>query len=303
MDAWNDKFVLSDTKNIKGDIKSKDVLLELRTMNNLNIEFYKFMMGEFTNLRENGDAQKIADLENKMNQKHLEFEDKLESVKAVVVKLQQKEEEQDAKITKLLEKEEEQDDKVLELECRSRKLNLIIPNLAEKLLPRQTRGGQHKFVEETYAEIQAKVVDFLSNKLGILGAGEMLFRNIHRLGKRNPTHKRPRATIVAFLHQPDVDLVLSAAKEKKDPAITVRTDLPKSYNEIRNALLKIRKDYRDATSNLPDEEKIKCRLTYIKFKPTLFKKVGENGDETLVEIERGGDGEYKEVLVVTDPDT
>ena len=132
-----------------------------------------------------------------------------------------------------------------------------------------------------------------SDKLGIMGAGGMLFRNIHRLGQRNPAHRKPRNVIVAFIQQPDVDRVLQAAREMKDPEVSLRTDLPGEYNEMRNAFLKIRADYRDLATN-----PIRCKLAYKKFKPVLYKPV-QGGDDVEVKIEKGADGKYHEVIETT----
>jgi hypothetical protein len=118
-----------------------------------------------------------------------------------------------------------------------------------------------------------------------------MFRNIHRLGKRDASKKTPRNVIVAFIHQPDVDNILNAVKELSDPQVNVRTDLPKKYNDIRNALLAIRKEYKK-----PENGNVKCKLTYVKFKPVLFKHV--DGVDTKVEITKDAQGEYHEILDV-----
>jgi DNA repair ATPase RecN len=277
MEDWRKRFTQSDVSNVnKSNVK--DVLLELRNMNNNYIEFFAFMMDEFTKLKTDGTAvnQKITDLETSMDKKHEQYDLKFSTIESQLKVLQ--------------EKDEEREEKLLEMECRQRKLNLIIPKLEEKELTRQTR--QNRQNEETYTEIHAKVVDYLENQLGIVNARSMLFRNIHRLGKRNPAHTRPRNVIVAFIHQPDVDTILQAARDLRNPNISIKTDLPKQYNEIRNALLAIRADYRD----LPGDRKVRCKLTYIKFKPTLFKLIGEQ--EIKVEIARGEDGKYHEVNIV-----
>ena len=96
--------------------------------------------------------------------------------------------------------------------------------------------------------------------------------------------------IVAFIQQPDVDRVLLAAREMKDPTVSIRTDLPAEYNEIRNALLKIRGEYKSLPIN-----PVRCRLAYKKFKPVLYKPV-PGGDDVEVKIERGEDGDYHEVI-------
>ena len=174
-------------------------------------------------------------------------------------------------------------EKTLELECRSRKRNLIIGNLEEE------RGVNSR---ESYNQVVAKVVNLFENKLGILGAKKMLFRNVHRLGRREAHFTRPRSVIVAFLQQEDVELVLNAAREMRDPDISIRTDLPKEYNELRNGLLTIRADYKNRETN-----PIRCKLSYIKFKPVLFKPV-PGGDDVIVQVEKDAEGKYREIINV-----
>ena len=270
------QLVPSDISTISNNPKPKEILLEIRTMNNNYVNFFKLMMGEFERLR-TADKEVITELKNEVEKKHKEYDEKF-------TKLEEQVEE-------LKKKDEEKEEKLLEMESRQRKLNLIISKIPEKPYQRETRGNP-RVNDETYSEIHEKVVKYFEEKLGILGARAMIFRNIHRLGKRDPKAKKARLVIVAFVCQPDVDTVLQAAREANDRDIQIRTDLPKKYNDIRNALLKIRADYRD----LPGEQSIKCKLTYIKFKPTLFKLV--NNREVKVEIELGEDGKYKEVMYV-----
>ena len=267
----------SDVSNISSSPKPKDIMLELRTMNNNYVNFFKLMMGEFEKLRTT-DKEVITELRNVMENKHHEYDEKFHKLEEQVKELQKK--------------DEEKEEKLLEMESRQRKLNIIISKIPEKPYHQRETRGNPRVNDETYSEIHEKVVKYFEDKLGILGARQMIFRNIHRLGKRDPKAKKARLVIVAFVCQPDVDVVLQAARDANDRDIQIRTDLPKKYNDIRNALLKIRADYRD----LPGEQSIKCKLTYIKFKPTLFKLV--NNREVKVEIELGDDGKYKEVVYV-----
>ena len=255
--------------------KVSTILNELREMNANNVSFYEALLLEINELKTLGqtNASQLSRLEESLeshktatDEKLAEFEARLNTVDSDNVTLKK-----DNGILK---------EKVLELECRSRKRNLIIGNLAEK-------PGVNS--RESYDEVHAKVVNLFSEKLGILGADKMLFRNIHRLGTRSALHTRPRNVIVAFLLQPDVDKVLQACRDMKDPSISIRTDLPGEYNEIRNALLKIRGQYRD----LPTP--VKCKLAYKKFRPVLYKSI-PGGDDVEVQIVKGPDGKYHELL-------
>ena len=281
MDQWEQKLVKSDVDNISNKPAAKDILVELRNMNNNYVEFFTFMMGEFKKLT-NGETereQKLEDLKTQMEEKHSTYDERFTSM--------------ENRLKVLEANDKEREEKLLELECRSRKLNLIFPNLEEKPLGR-LRNRNPRQDEESFDEVHGKVVKFLTEKMGILNAHQMLFRNIHRLGKRNPTATNPRNVIAAFIHQPDVDYILQKARELKDNSIQIRTDLPKQYNDIRNSLLKIRGKYRDQATP------IKCKLTYIKFKPTLFKLIGNT--DVKVELETGPDGEYREKLPLVELD-
>ena len=277
MAEWRAKLpATSDVSTVSATTKACHVLTELRNMNNNYVEFFKSLMGGIEQLQKDGAATQktVEEIKKTVNDKHGEFDKKIAAM--------------EERLKVLEERDQERGEKLLEMECRQRKRNLIIPNLPEK--PRQTRNQNRQNNEETYAEIHLKVVKFLEEKLGILNAKDMLFRNIHRLGPRNPAHTRPRNVIVAFIQQPDVDAVLQAARELANPNVTVRTDLPKQYNDLRNGLLAIRKNYRER----PDGQRVQCKLVYIKFKPTLFKRIGD--DDVKVEVELGPDNKYREVV-------
>ena len=55
----------SDVSNISSSPKPKDIMLELRTMNNNYVNFFKLMMGEFEKLRTT-DKEVITELRNVM---------------------------------------------------------------------------------------------------------------------------------------------------------------------------------------------------------------------------------------------
>lgn len=266
---------------IQGDLSTEteptranatDVLIELRKMNKNNVEFYGALMVEFKLLKTSREADhaKIVKLETDALQHKTAVDEQLSGFETRLVALETDQ--------AVLKKENQcLKEKTLELECRSRKRNLIFK-------VDEVRGANNS---ESYEQLYDKIMYIMEHKLGIIGARNMLFRNIHRLGKYDP--RRPRNVIVAFLHQPDVDKVLLAAKDIQSPDVSIRTDLPREYNEMRNALLKIRREYRDR-----DVDPIRCKLTYIKFCPVLFKPV-PGGDDVQVKLERGADGKFREV--------
>lgn len=272
----------TDTELPAAKCTNKEVLTELREMNAKNVEFYDALIKEINLLKSDGrtDNTQLEKLEDSLNVHKTETEGKVAGFETRLNALSDENVVLREDISSLKTENEVLKEKTLELECRSRKRNLIIGNIAEK------PGLNSK---ETYDEISAKVVKLFSDKLGIMGANMMLFRNIHRLGQRSPQHTKPRNVIVAFLIQPDVDKVLQAARDIKDPTVSIRTDLPAEYNEIRNALLKIRADYR----RLPTQ--VKCKLAYKKFKPVLYKEVPGQPD-VIVKIEKGLDNKYIEIL-------
>lgn len=289
MDALLEKIESEQPTVLPARSSATDVLSELRKMNKNNIDFYHALLEEIKDLKTDraADQTRLTKLETDALNHKSEVDEKLKgheqrfvSQDALINSLQRENTEQGAKI-KLLENDmTEQKEKTLELECRSRKRNLIFGKVTEE------RGINSK---ESYEQVHAKVINILENKLGIIGARNMLFRNIHRLGRREEHHTRPRNVIVAFLCQTDVDKVLQAAREVKSPDVSIRTDLPRELNEMRNALLGIKKEYRDR-----DQNPVRCKLAYIKFRPVLFRPV-PGGDDQEVIIERGQDGKFHEI--------
>ena len=297
MDAVLQRIKSRVPTNVTTRSTAGDVLTELRTMNNNNIEFFEALALELNEIKKTSglDQARIKQLEDDMNVHKGEVETKLQNFQTQLNQIQAdlnavKQENIDLRSDNvtllrdnkvLLEDTRVLKEKTLELECRSRKRNLIISKIPEE------RGLNSR---ETYDQVVTKVVQLFRDKLGINDAGNMLFRNVHRLGKKMEHFTRPRNIIVAFLKQEDVERVLQAAREMRDTSVSIRTDLPKDYNEIRNALLTIRAQYRDREVN-----PIKCKLSYIKFKPVLFKPV-QGQDDVEVQIEKDADGKYHEIV-------
>ena len=88
-----------------------------------------------------------------------------------------------------------------------------------------------------------------------------------------------------------MDKVLQAARDVKDPTVNIRTDLPSQLNELRNALLKIRGEYRDRPVN-----PLKCKLAYKKSRPVLYKPVQGGPDVEVKVVKNGENGDYVELI-------
>ena len=260
---------------LRSQCSSFDVLEEVRGMNKMNIAFFEAMLLEITKLREESvTTKRVDEIETTLQDFKQETENKLSDYETRLLALEEDN-------VQLKKENERLSEKSLEFECRSRKLNLILGKIEEKPGLNSTESND---------ELHGKVINMFTNKLGITGADWLLFRNIHRLGKHSARQTKPRNVIVAFIQQPDVDNILQAARETRNNEVSIRTDLPAEYNDMRNALLKIRSEYRD----LP-EHPIRCRLAYRKFKPVLYRVV-PGGDDVEVLIEKGPDGKYHEVI-------
>ena len=104
---------------------AKDVLAEVREMNKNNIEFYEALLGEISKLKTDCDVERVVMLENSLEEHKSETDDKFSGYENRLIVLE-------TENNNLKKENERLSEKSLELECRSRKLNLIIGNIAEK---------------------------------------------------------------------------------------------------------------------------------------------------------------------------
>ena len=112
-------------------------------------------------------------------------------------------------------------DKVNQLECYSRRTNLIFFN-----------------IEEDEQPLSPKVRSILS-KMGVPGTDKMIFQAVHRLGK--PNKSRPRPVIIRFDYLPDRQAVWDARRNLKGTNYSLDEDLPEDYKRDRGLLMPVMK--------------------------------------------------------------
>ena len=121
--------------------------------------------------------------------------------------------------------------------------------------------------------METLVRDFFKDKLEIeaLVIKDILFRDTHRL----PAHKLPdgrvleKPIIVAFISQKHRNLVMRCAYKLKDTGISMKSDLPKPLNELRNKMLKERSRLKMLNPL------IKYRVSEVKYLPILQRENGK----------------------------
>ena len=156
-------------------------------------------------------------------------------------------------------KVDDNSDKIVGQEGHSRRRNVI--------------GNGIKYVEgENTKEVAIK---FLVEELKLDPAvvANFLFRDIHRLpaGKiktKDGMKKGERPIIMAFLRQDDRNAVMRKAFELKGKNYSIKSDLPKSLNELRGEMLQERRRLKDANPG------VKYRVGEKSYKPVLQKEVG-----------------------------
>ena len=199
-------------------------------------------------------ADKIAD-----------FEDSIEfnagSVKTVTDKLiPELEARVDINLTQvktdLLVAVKENKDQLTDMEGHSRRKNIIINGIP--------------YTERE--DVETLVRTFFSDKLEIepLVLKEMLFRDTHRL----KAHKLPdgrvleKPIIVAFISQKHRNLVMRSAFKLEGTDISMKTDLPKPLNDLRNRMLKERRRLKTENPNK------RYRISEVGYRPILQRSNG-----------------------------
>ena len=256
------QLVTKDIVNLKTQYDTKELMREILVVNNNMVKMLDVFAQIFLKLESSKVEDELLALKNHVDVSVSALSEEVSSLKGQVKVLR--------------EAEASNSDKVLELECRSRRLNLIFSDIPE--------SGR----DESYSEGYSKLMNILKTKYNMDNTvDKFIFRDIHRLGKKNLVSRKPRPLIAAFVCQEDVRLVLDAAKVATDKTVRVKSDLPKVYNDLRNDLLKIRMDYRD-------HHNVKCNLAFQRFKPVLFKVV-PGGTSVKIDVEMSAEGRYTEV--------
>ena len=117
--------------------------------------------------------------------------------------------------------------RITDLEGHSRRRNLII-NGVKEVANEKIVDVARKFMREQLLIDENEVNGFL-------------LRDVHRLKKPKPVEGKPdypKPIIIAFLQQNDRNSVMKQAFNLKGTAFSIKSDLPKSLNDIRQKMLK-----------------------------------------------------------------
>ena len=234
------------------NVKVVEVLREVRTNHNELVDAINSINDYLRKISEKLD--KIPDIEKSTEFNAQSFQTVTDKL---IPELQVKMNKYLSKVkTDLLVVVKDNADKLIALESHSRRKNVIINGIPWS-------EGE---------EVETLVRDFFKNKLEVepLVLKDMLFRDTHRL----PAHKLPdgrvleKPIIVAFISQKHRNLVMKCAYKLKDTGISIKSDLPKSLNDLRNKMLKER--HRLKVLN----PLIKYRVAEVRYMPILQKSNG-----------------------------
>ena len=123
-----------------------------------------------------------------------------------------------------------QNDKLLHHEAHGRRLNIIVNNLEENDDESSEEIVKQMFVEKL--------------KIPEATVREMLVRDVHRLPlpRDSRSNKTIRPLIIAFIQQKHRNMIIEKSHLLRGEKISVKTDLPKQLDLIRNEYLMKRKE-------------------------------------------------------------
>lgn len=159
----------------------------------------------------------------------------------------------------LQEKVNTLENKVDQLEAQSRRDNLLFYGLPET----PKRDGEGNFISETWKDCEAKVKDFIKEKLG-LSDSDIEIERAHRINTKN----KPRPIIAKFSHHKVKESVLSAAKLLKNTPFSISEDFTKRVRDARRELIPFMTKAREEgkRANLRYDKLVIDRVSY-KYSP------------------------------------
>ena len=114
-----------------------------------------------------------------------------------------------------------QNEKIIELQSRTMRDNLIIRGIADD-------------PNESWAETEDKVIDFMRKELKIEDAHNSMVDRAHRLGKM--TGEKPRNIVVKFASSKAKDKIFKNVKNLAGKKFSIQEQLPQEIQERRNRL-------------------------------------------------------------------
>ena len=209
---------LDDIKDRRG-LKLSDVLIEQRKNHNALIDALCSMNNEIVRIRDSELTErheaKLKDIQEKV----------IPEIKSQIVRSRSILE------AKILERISAIEKENLLGESHRRRLHLIANGIPVQPMPQ----GQS---EPTEAIVRRFLVDRLHLPQEFVDS--IIFRDLHRLPKSN-RHDGPPPVIIAFCLMSQRNMVLANAKELKGTNISLKSDLPKQLNGLRNQMLQERK--------------------------------------------------------------
>lgn len=94
----------------------------------------------------------------------------------------------------------------------------------------------HGIKDEPRENCKEKLINLLTDKIGVRDARQIKFCGVHRLGRRRPGG-RNRPIICRFTCREDKDRVFRAKTKLKNTGITISNDVPEEIREVRNKVL------------------------------------------------------------------
>lgn len=133
-----------------------------------------------------------------------------------------------AKVSTLQTKNKIMEDKILDLEARSRLNNLRLVNMPEGAEGTNVCAFLERWIPETLGGEKTPLPQFVLERA-------------HRIGQKRDNTSRPRALIMRFLNHRDKQVVLQAARDKKN--IHYNNQQVRFYSDMASGLLQQRKEF------------------------------------------------------------
>ena len=159
--------------------------------------------------------------------------------------------------TELLVEVKKNGQQIVDLEGHSRRKNVIV-NGRDEIKGEDVEGVARQFMINDL-HMEAEEVQ------------KFIFRDVHRLPKpkvREDGRQFPKPIIIAFVSQKDRNSVMRKAFELKGTNLSLKSDLPKTLNDVRSNMLKERFNLKAANPG------VKFRVGERGYKPVLQREDG-----------------------------
>ncbi|CAB4036793.1 Hypothetical predicted protein, partial [Paramuricea clavata] len=145
----------------------------------------------------------------------------VETLKKENAELKKSDSETKERLAKVEEQNSTLNSRVIDLQARSMRDNLMFYNLPERE-DENTNNLIHNLLQE---------------QLGISNAKTIKIDRSHRIGRRTPGSRRPRAIVAKFNFYPDKERILANARRLKGTGIAIYEQFPEEIVKLRKRLL------------------------------------------------------------------